>query len=379
MKQIITILLLALLVGNPIFAQSETFEVTNLNDSGPGSLREAINNANANGNEATDIDFINVLVEGTITITSATAPGIQLLPAIFATEVTANNLTIEPAPGLLGRFMGIGFGNLQPSTLRGITFRGASSSRTGGALSLQGTVTIENCAFFDNQAGNGTLSPPNDTPPGEGFGGAAKIGQSGSVANVTFTNCTFGDNNAKDGAALKIDVNTVVTLDNCTFNNNVVTNGISSATASTVFNEGTLNMTNTIIAGTLPAGTPDLYDTGNTININVNNLIQTCEGPGCTMGGASNGFASTADPMLGALGDNGGATLTYPLTPQSPALLRDNNVGAQPIPIDVEEVIQDRLVVVDLPLFGNTYKFLLLLLVTSCSLTLMLWKKNAVL
>ncbi|MDQ5944013.1 MAG: trimeric autotransporter adhesin [Patescibacteria group bacterium] len=66
-------------------ANAATFTVTNTNDSGAGSLREAINDANSNGNPAT-MDVIEFTIAGTgpHTITLATA-----LPALTQ-KVTIN-------------------------------------------------------------------------------------------------------------------------------------------------------------------------------------------------------------------------------------------------------------------------------------------------
>src|ERR1700754_3163222 len=74
----ISILVLSLLVS--LMAGATSFPVTNTNDAGPGSLRQAIINANAAGNGANSIEFD---VYGQITILST-------LPTI-----TAGGLTID--------------------------------------------------------------------------------------------------------------------------------------------------------------------------------------------------------------------------------------------------------------------------------------------
>ena len=62
--------LLVAALGAVSAAQAATFTVTNLDDSGPGSLRDAIAQANA----TPDADTINFAVTGTITLTSGSLP-----------------------------------------------------------------------------------------------------------------------------------------------------------------------------------------------------------------------------------------------------------------------------------------------------------------
>lgn len=86
-----SVALVAVFVLSMIFvgkANAATFTVTNTNDSGAGSLREAINDANGNGNPATmDIIEFTIPGSGVKTITVATA-----LP-VLTEKVTVNGYT----------------------------------------------------------------------------------------------------------------------------------------------------------------------------------------------------------------------------------------------------------------------------------------------
>ena len=124
-----------------------TFPVTNNNDSGLGSLRQAIIDANA-ASSADDIIFTGVT--GTITLNSS-------LPLIVATSTAdtltitgpgSSNLTISGDNGDANRnfaifkidFAGTG-GNL---SISGVTVSGAK----GNNFSNNGNLTVTNCTYI---------------------------------------------------------------------------------------------------------------------------------------------------------------------------------------------------------------------------------------
>lgn len=139
---------------SPLWAAPIT--VTNLNDSGAGSLRAAI--TQAEGDAAADtIDFGSL--NGNIELSSP-------LPDITRPIVITGNGNVT----LLGggtdspfRIVNIhisGSGTRTPVTLQNLTFRNAdanSLSQNGGAISAQGNVdlTITNCIFSNNLGASG--------------------------------------------------------------------------------------------------------------------------------------------------------------------------------------------------------------------------------
>ncbi len=172
---------LALLMGLGA-AQAATYTVTNSSDSGPGSLRDAIDQANATVGVADTIVFS---FSGTIVLASR-------LPFI------TDELTIDGA----GRSITISGGgavqvmiNLSTLTLNALTIAhgrcdGSLFCSTGGAgvYSQGGTLTVTNSTFSGNTAdslgggairGIGTLTIRNSTFSGNSspssFGGAIAV------------------------------------------------------------------------------------------------------------------------------------------------------------------------------------------------------------
>jgi hypothetical protein len=112
-------------------AHAATITVTNTNDSGPGSLRQALMIAN-------DGDTINFGVTGTITLTSG---GLPINKNITILGPGADQLSIDgnQAVVVFGAFSG------KAAIICGLTARNAQS----GVLN-EGTVTVTNCVLSDN-------------------------------------------------------------------------------------------------------------------------------------------------------------------------------------------------------------------------------------
>ena len=152
------------------------FPVTSLADSGAGSLRQAVLDANANGG-SNQITF-DPNLQGTIALTSGelsitnnltiTGPGAAQLAVsgsdasrVFeiagSLNVTINDLTIthgyaaDQGGGILndGSDLTLSGDNLSHN----VTFESATNGGRGGALySLAGTLTITDCQITGNQA-----------------------------------------------------------------------------------------------------------------------------------------------------------------------------------------------------------------------------------
>jgi predicted outer membrane repeat protein len=230
----------ALLFVASITGLAATLTVTNLNDSGSGSLRQTILNANSG-------DTINFSVTGTITLTSG---------QMFITK----NLTISgpgPASLTVARSSAGGTPNFRifynqsgvTTTISGLTLSNGFLVAHGGAIyndaeSGNATLTIKNCIITGNTgdyggaifndgassgAGTASLTVINSTisnNTGSQYGGGiwSETGGSGGATVLTVTNCTFSQNTATHSAgAIQHDGfsgTATGTISNCTFSQN---------------------------------------------------------------------------------------------------------------------------------------------------------------
>jgi len=178
------------------------YTVTNTDDAGAGSLRQAILDANANAG-ADDIVFDSG-VTGTITLTSGfleisddltiTGPGANVLTVdgnaasnvfnVPANNVTISGLTIANGNAFVGggiSYFGDGTMNVTNCTLtNNVAFLG------GGIQSESGTVNVTDCTLSDNFA--------------FGASGPAGGGIFCAFSAMNITNCTISGNSTQAGA-----------------------------------------------------------------------------------------------------------------------------------------------------------------------------------
>src|SRR5262249_36980401 len=227
-------------------ADRNFFLVTNTNDAGLGSLRQAILDANTTANLAGGSDVIQFApgLAGQITLTSGElsvtddltvqGPGANLLTvsgnsASRVFELSArgthnfafSGLTIANGSADFGGGMDFGFtsGTL---TIQDCVFSGNSASQVGGAIQVFGnnsatTVNISNTTFVNNKAdvagavdiGNATATLTNCTISGNTsttLVGAVLVLASGSeqTSDLTLVNCTIAANSGPGSAGLGV-------------------------------------------------------------------------------------------------------------------------------------------------------------------------------
>jgi hypothetical protein len=151
-----------------------TWEVNNA-DSGPGSLREALN-------ALTDLDKIVLPAGETITLSSP-------LPIIGKNIVIEGNGATVIASGIFGPTFKLSGSGAQVRMSR-IHFKGFSGGQGGGALMVwnSGALTVESCIFSDNRSGDNVVG---------GSGGAIFGGR------VTVLGCTFYENRTNNSGRTK--------------------------------------------------------------------------------------------------------------------------------------------------------------------------------
>jgi hypothetical protein len=259
-------------VGMGAAARANTFTVTQIGDSGAGSLRQAILSANANPGADT----------------------IQFTFAIGSPPAYVNLLT--PLPAITGDTTIVGQGQSQvivevdpitnPPTFPLITItgaptveiRGLSFTRGGGAsggaiLTAGGTLTIRECTIYENSvtvSGGGvavigaagvTLNIVDSTiqsNTSDDVGGGVAVSLTGGAATVNISGSTIGRNSCHQigtghlGGGLYIAGGTgphTVSISASTINDNAITSDGRGGGAYVDAKGGTLSLLNTTING----------------------------------------------------------------------------------------------------------------------------------
>ena len=298
-------LLALLLAGMPMQsarATSSTITVDSIADTtlddGTCTLREAITNANGDSqlyatagecSAGSGTDAITFSVSGMIILGGylpiTDTDGLSIDGSGQSITISGNDATL-----ILIVYPGIA------ASLNALTIANGKAVTNAG-ISNEGILTISNSTFSNNKATVG------------GAGGIYNV----AGATLTVYNSAFSNNTASGisgiGGGIYNESTATLTIYNSTFSGN------SAGWGSDIYNQGTLNMTNTILANS--GGSEDCYnDSSDVIATNTNNLIET-NGPSGHMCGTP---ALTGDPMLGALADNGGPTQTFAMQPGSPAI-----------------------------------------------------------
>jgi hypothetical protein len=363
---------------------SATLTVTNTNDSGTGSLRQAIA-------DATPGDTINFSVTGTITLTSGQlfidknltiqGPGASRLSisgnhtsrVFFINQgvtTTLEGMTIRDGDGSDGGGGGI-YNSYGTLTITNCTISDNKSNDGGGIVSW-GMLTVTNSTISDNRAGyyggilsSGTLTVINsaisDNTATSGFGGGIDYVGTLTISNSTVAGNfgigiekggTYGDSEStisdstisgNSGRGISNRGGSLV-INNCTISHNTGDGIYNAAYCDTNCYDGLVSITNSTISGngvgifsnnsgegpalerlrnTLVAGNTN-SDISGTIETANHNLI----GNAASSGGITNGVNGNivgVNPLLGPLRNNRGPTRTHALRAGSPAINAGDN------------------------------------------------------
>jgi hypothetical protein len=299
------------LLAVPATAQADDFTVENLNNSGNGSLRDAV--VDANLNPGADRVLFQSKLSGTITLASEVAinetldvvgPDARRLTIsggdstrIFyvatpvGSDVTVSGLTLtagDAAPGTGGAI----FNDGADLTVSSAVISGNSGGQ-GAVEAFDGSLTIRNSSLYDNES--------------IGYSGGAVAG----LVPITISNSTLSDNhsNADAGAIVIFGAPLVVRSSTVTGNEADDEGGGIKAYNSDV------DLIGTIVANNTAASQPDISVGAGGSFGGVFSLIE--EPAGVPISGS--GHVTGQDPKLGALKDNGGPTPTHDLGKGSPA------------------------------------------------------------
>jgi hypothetical protein len=372
------LLLLALCIIPFVLAQrttwrafTSTITVTNTNDSGPGSLRQAL----ADADDGDTIQFDSALNGETITLTSGEL-------------VVADSITISgPGPSLLAVSRNSQSPNfrilhIQPNhtvAISGLTISNGHLINVSGAgiFNDQSTVTITNCVISGNttdsppviQAGgggicnNGALSLINSTVTGNfvtstyAYGGGGILNNSsltinqcsitnnwgdryggGIAGGALIQNSTISGNHTRgwdhfdgDGAGLSGEG---FIIQNSTISGNSALGGMYGGYGGAIYGGGIItnctisgNTTNNQAGGIYANSPVELTNTILNSGQNIVNNGTTVTSHGYNISSDNGGGFLTGpgdqintDPLLGPLQNNGGPTATHALLPGSPAI-----------------------------------------------------------
>jgi len=299
---------------------------------------------------------------GTVNVTNGTFSDNQAFSSVSKGGGIFNNSgTVNVTNGTFSgnrAISGGGISNIGPGTVKiaNSTFSGNGGVRItlglpvlvdGAAISNKGgTLEVTNSTLSGNDAGGGsgggiyngeggTVKVTNSTLSGNKVGGFFDRGLfGGGIYNdngtVEVTNSTLSGNETTNagsrGAGIYNKAGTV-TLTNSTISGNKVNPSnkaplfplLSSAAGGGIWNGGTVNVKNTIVAQNTAATDPDV--SGSFASGGYNLIGNGTGSTGFTAVGDRVGTAAAPiDPLLNPLTNNGGPTQTLALQPGSPAI-----------------------------------------------------------
>ncbi len=259
-----------------------SYVVTNLNDSGAGSLRQAILDANANPG-ADDISFspglsgVITLAGGTLTVTDTLTidgdtdgddiPDIVVSGDVNGDDVTQTDDGVTPfdesqltdavANGNVSDNVQV-FISQAPTTIDALAITGGGNAYYGGGFRGYGagnvitnSIVSGNSGVFGGGAYNGgngaNLNTSNSffSFNSGGIGGGLSGRGLGSIVNTTFENNFAGNN----GGALAGGINNEITIVNSTFSGNEATNK-----GGPIYGPYNLTLINTTLSGNSSGG-----------------------------------------------------------------------------------------------------------------------------
>jgi trimeric autotransporter adhesin len=284
-----------------VFVPGQTCTVNATTDTGAtGDILYCVNQANAaSANTEFVINFDPSLNGQTITLSS--------LLVLNNTNSGVTTYIQGPGAGQLtisgGNATTVFLINSGTVNISGLTIANGAADDGGGILN-ESTLTVSNSAFTGNQAdvGGAILNAGTLTVTGSTFSGnTAAVGGAIFVGGAaTITNSTFNNNTANtQGGAIGVGSSSTATISNSTISGNT-----ASLLGGGIYNEGGVELADSIVAGNTNNLLPLYDDCDNCGPQSSSNIIENF---------------SQINPGLAALGNYGGPTQTMLPLPGSPA------------------------------------------------------------
>ncbi|MBD2412463.1 hypothetical protein FACHB389_23110 [Nostoc calcicola FACHB-389] len=297
-----------------VFVQIDktTYVVTNTNDSGAGSLRQAIIDANNDpGVETIVFDPTGVFGDATPDTITLTSGELNVTEEVIIQGTGANKLTIS------GNNASRVFTATAPLSIDGLKITGGNAVVGGGGIFSTSSVSVSNSTISGNKAlanGGGILSL-SLTVSNSTISGNTALANGGGIfsTDATFSNSTISGNTA-------IAAGGGISSTNLTVNNSTIANNTADTGGGIFGTNATLS--NSIVA----SNRASLLNLGNDVfglnfDGNAYNLIGNLTGLNVLFSTLGTGTdIVNSNPGLKPLGNYGGSTQTHALESNSPAL-----------------------------------------------------------
>lgn len=318
-------LLLGAITASPALAG--TITVANTNDSGPGSLRQAIMEAGSGD---------TIVLPASASHYAVTSAELKIAKSLTITGAGARSTTID-AMGSAHRVLEVTAGTV---TISGVTITGAHEAlEDGGGIEIEGSsdVTLENVSVSGNTV---NVSEGYDTGAIETSPGSTLTIEASTIANnagynagalwirgtAVLTNSTIVGNRAgsatSGGEAGAVEDNDGATM---FLNDTIAGNECFGGPGCGGGILGKATVKNTIVADNIAGNEHDEEVTSNCSGAITSTGPNLENGSECEF--AAHGGFSNTNPLIGPLANNGGETETEALLPGSPEIDAGTNEG----------------------------------------------------
>ncbi|MDZ8085594.1 MAG: Calx-beta domain-containing protein [Nostoc sp. DedQUE12b] len=302
-----------------IKVDNTTYIVTNTNDSGIGSLRQALINANNDpGIETIIFDQTGIFGDATPDTITLTSGQLNITEGVIIQGTGANKLTIS------GNNTSRIFNASASLSIDGLKITGGNAgSSNGGGIYSTSSVTATNSTISGNTAntsGGGIYSTSSVTATNSTISSNTANTNGGGIYSSTTTliNSTVSSNTVKvNGGGIYSGGGTI--SNTTIFGNTADSDNNNAGNGGGIYRSaGTWSISNSIIAGNIDLGNQGADISGANFNGNGYNLIGKITGKiSGTLGTGTD--IINPNPGLKPLGDYGGSTQTHALYFNSPA------------------------------------------------------------